>query len=53
MAAMPAMGMAALRAQASPMDQGNGTYLGDIDLQSGGTWQPDDRRYQGRPDDRH
>jgi RND family efflux transporter MFP subunit len=39
MAAMPAMGMAALRAQATAKDQGNGTYLGDIDLQSGGTWQ--------------
>jgi RND family efflux transporter MFP subunit len=39
MAAMPAMGMAALRAQASATDQGNGTYLGNIDLQSGGTWQ--------------
>jgi multidrug efflux pump subunit AcrA (membrane-fusion protein) len=39
MAAMPAMGMAALRAQATATDQGNGTYLGDIDLQSGGTWQ--------------
>jgi hypothetical protein len=39
MAAMPAMGMAALRAQASATDQGNGIYLGNIDLQSGGTWQ--------------
>jgi Cu(I)/Ag(I) efflux system membrane fusion protein/cobalt-zinc-cadmium efflux system membrane fusion protein len=39
MAAMPAMGMAALRAQATANDRGNGTYLGDIDLQSGGTWQ--------------
>ena len=39
MAAMPSMGMAALRSQATARDQGNGTYLGDIDLQSGGTWQ--------------
>jgi Cu(I)/Ag(I) efflux system membrane fusion protein/cobalt-zinc-cadmium efflux system membrane fusion protein len=39
LAAMPAMGMAALRAQASATDQGNGIYLGNIDLQSGGTWQ--------------
>ncbi|MGO9455198.1 MAG: efflux RND transporter periplasmic adaptor subunit [Candidatus Binataceae bacterium] len=39
MAAMPAMGMAAMRAQSALVDQGNGTYAGNIDLQSGGTWQ--------------
>jgi hypothetical protein len=39
MAAMPAMGMAAMRAQATATDQGNGVYASDIDLQSGGTWQ--------------
>lgn len=39
MAAMPAMGMAAMRAQARLTGQGNGTYAGSIDLQSGGTWQ--------------
>jgi len=39
MAAMPAMGMAAMRDQATPSDQGGGVYLGDFQLQSGGTWQ--------------
>jgi Cu(I)/Ag(I) efflux system membrane fusion protein/cobalt-zinc-cadmium efflux system membrane fusion protein len=39
MAAMPAMGMAAMKVQADLTDQGNGTYTGDIELQSGGTWQ--------------
>jgi Cu(I)/Ag(I) efflux system membrane fusion protein/cobalt-zinc-cadmium efflux system membrane fusion protein len=39
MAAMPAMGMAAMRAQSNLIDRGNGTYEGNIDLQSGGTWQ--------------
>ena len=38
MAAMPAMGMAAMKAQSTLTDQGNGTYSGTIDLQSGGTW---------------
>jgi len=38
MAAMPAMGMAAMKAQSTLTDQGNGTYSGIIDLQSGGTW---------------
>jgi Cu(I)/Ag(I) efflux system membrane fusion protein/cobalt-zinc-cadmium efflux system membrane fusion protein len=36
---MPAMGMAAMRAQSNPTDHGDGTYIGNIDLQSGGTWQ--------------
>jgi hypothetical protein len=36
---MPSMGMAARKAQANLPDQGNGTYSGKIDLQSGGTWQ--------------
>ncbi len=39
MAAMPAMGMAAVKAQSTLTDQGDGTYSGTIDLQSGGTWQ--------------
>ena len=38
MAAMPSMGMAAMKAQSTLTDQGNGTYSGIIDLQSGGTW---------------
>ena len=38
MAAMPAMGMAAMRAQGTADDQGNGTYATNIDLPSGGTW---------------
>jgi len=39
MAAMPAMQMAAMKAQANLTDQGSGNYVGDIELQSGGTWQ--------------
>jgi RND family efflux transporter MFP subunit len=39
MAAMPSMGMVAMKAQLNLTDQGNGTYTGTIDLQSGGTWQ--------------
>jgi multidrug efflux pump subunit AcrA (membrane-fusion protein) len=39
MAAMPAMGMAAMRAQSNLADRGDGTYSGNIDLQSGGSWQ--------------
>ena len=38
MAAMPAMGMAAMRAQAVADDQGNGAYAANIELLSGGTW---------------
>jgi len=38
MAAMPAMGMAAMRAQGTAEDQGNGTYAASIELPSGGTW---------------
>ena len=38
MAAMPAMGMAAMRAQGTADDQGNGTYSVSIELPSGGTW---------------
>ena len=38
MAAMPAMGMAAMRAQGTADDQGNGTYTANIELPSGGTW---------------
>jgi len=39
MAAMPAMGMAAMKAQSNLTEQRGGTYAGTIDLQSGGTWQ--------------
>src|ERR1700722_3608749 len=38
MAAMPAMGMAAMHAQGTAEDQGNGTYAASIELSSGGTW---------------
>jgi Barrel-sandwich domain of CusB or HlyD membrane-fusion/YtkA-like len=38
MAAMPAMGMAAMRAQGLAVDQGNGAYAVVIELPSGGTW---------------
>ena len=38
MAAMPAMGMAAMHAQGTAVDQGNGTYAATIELPSGGTW---------------
>jgi multidrug efflux pump subunit AcrA (membrane-fusion protein) len=38
MAAMPAMGMAGMRAQGTAVDQGKGTYSANIDLPSGGTW---------------
>jgi RND family efflux transporter MFP subunit len=38
MAAMPAMGMAAMRAQGTGVDQGNGAYAANIELPSGGTW---------------
>src|SRR5712692_5373159 len=39
MAGMPAMGMTAMKAQSALTDQGDGTYSGQVDLQSGGTWQ--------------
>ena len=39
MAAMPSMGMAALKAQANLTEEGGGSYTGSIDLPSGGTWQ--------------
>src|SRR5208282_3816529 len=38
MAAMPAMGMAAMHAQGTADDQGNGTYAANIELPGGGTW---------------
>jgi Cu(I)/Ag(I) efflux system membrane fusion protein/cobalt-zinc-cadmium efflux system membrane fusion protein len=38
MAAMPAMGMAAMRAQGKADEQANGGYAVNIDLSSGGTW---------------
>jgi RND family efflux transporter MFP subunit len=39
MAAMPAMGMAAMRTAVSLADKGNGLYEGSGQLGSGGTWQ--------------
>jgi len=39
MAGMPAMGMPAMRIPAKAVEQPNGTYLADIKLESGGTWQ--------------
>lgn len=39
MAAMPAMGMTAMRESVSPAAQGGGIYQGNVDLESGGTWQ--------------
>ena len=39
MAAMPAMGMAAMKTAANLSDKGNGLYEGKAELQSGGTWQ--------------
>lgn len=39
MPAMPAMGMGAQRAVATLADQGQGVYVGSLQLASGGTWQ--------------
>jgi len=39
MAAMPAMGMSAMRDAATLADKGNGLYDGPLQLQTGGTWQ--------------
>src|SRR5579863_8228733 len=39
MAAMPAMGMAAMRTSVTLGDKGNGLYEGSGQLESGGTWQ--------------
>ena len=39
MAAMPAMGMAAMKTVVTAADKGGGLYEGDGDLGSGGTWQ--------------
>jgi Cu(I)/Ag(I) efflux system membrane fusion protein/cobalt-zinc-cadmium efflux system membrane fusion protein len=39
MAAMPAMGMAAMRDAVTLADKSNGLYEGPLQLQSGGTWQ--------------
>jgi Cu(I)/Ag(I) efflux system membrane fusion protein/cobalt-zinc-cadmium efflux system membrane fusion protein len=39
MAAMPAMGMAAMKGQSNLTEKDGGSYTGNIDLQSGGTWQ--------------
>jgi Cu(I)/Ag(I) efflux system membrane fusion protein/cobalt-zinc-cadmium efflux system membrane fusion protein len=39
MAAMPAMGMAAMKTVINPSDKGGGIYEGKGALGSGGTWQ--------------
>jgi Cu(I)/Ag(I) efflux system membrane fusion protein/cobalt-zinc-cadmium efflux system membrane fusion protein len=39
MPAMPAMGMAAMRAVTTLAEKGNGVYEGPLELQTGGTWQ--------------
>jgi Cu(I)/Ag(I) efflux system membrane fusion protein/cobalt-zinc-cadmium efflux system membrane fusion protein len=39
MAAMPAMGMAAMKTDINATDKGAGMYEGKGDLGSGGTWQ--------------
>jgi RND family efflux transporter MFP subunit len=39
MAAMPAMGMAAVRSVATLREKGDGIYEGLLDLETGGTWQ--------------
>jgi len=39
MAAMPAMGMAAMRTSVDLSDKGSGLYEGTGNLESGGTWQ--------------
>lgn len=39
MAAMPAMGMAAMTTPAKLTEKGNGLYDGSVSLESGGTWQ--------------
>jgi Cu(I)/Ag(I) efflux system membrane fusion protein/cobalt-zinc-cadmium efflux system membrane fusion protein len=36
---MPAMGMGALRVDATLADKGQGVYSGPVELGSGGTWQ--------------
>ncbi len=38
-AAMPAMGMAAMHAASEAKEQGDGVYVAPIELASGGTWQ--------------
>ena len=39
MSAMPAMGMAAMRATADLSESSTGTYTGRLTLPTGGTWQ--------------
>jgi Cu(I)/Ag(I) efflux system membrane fusion protein/cobalt-zinc-cadmium efflux system membrane fusion protein len=39
MPAMPAMGMAAMRAGVTLSDKGGGVYEAPLQLESGGTWQ--------------
>jgi Cu(I)/Ag(I) efflux system membrane fusion protein/cobalt-zinc-cadmium efflux system membrane fusion protein len=39
MPSMPEMGMAEMNAMAQLKDQGSGTYTGELELGSGGTWQ--------------
>jgi Cu(I)/Ag(I) efflux system membrane fusion protein/cobalt-zinc-cadmium efflux system membrane fusion protein len=50
MAAMPAMGMAAMKTVIKASDKGSGMYEGKGDLGSGGTWQVTVRAQQnGQP----
>ena len=46
MAAMPAMGMAAMKTVINAADKGGGMYEGKGDLGSGGTWQVSIRAQQ-------
>ena len=39
MAAMPAMGMAAVRSVATLREKGDGVYEGPLNLETSGTWQ--------------
>jgi len=48
MAAMPAMGMAAMKTVINASDKGSGIYEGKGDLGSGGTWQVNVRAQQKR-----
>ena len=53
MAAMPAMGMAAMNTTVDFSDKGGGLYEGKGDLGSGGTWQVTITAQQERTGDRH
>ena len=51
MAAMPAMGMAAVRSEATLHEKGNGVYESPLSLETGGTWQVTVSGETWRPDD--